>query len=57
MNSIIAGWNRGIQFDASSGVPVDRNVTDSTIIIKNIVNEITKLEKDIVNKHNKSLSA
>jgi len=35
MNSIIAGWNRGIQFDASSGVPVDRNVTDSTIRIKN----------------------
>ena len=35
MNSIIAGWNRGIQFDASSGVPVDKNVTDSVIRIKN----------------------
>jgi len=35
MNSIIAGWPRGIQFDASSGVPVDRNITDSTIRIKN----------------------
>jgi hypothetical protein len=35
MNSIFAGWNRGFQFDASSGVPVDRNVTDSTIRIKN----------------------
>jgi hypothetical protein len=35
MNSIIAGWPRGIQFDASSGVPVDKNVEDSTIRIKN----------------------
>ena len=35
MNSIIAGWNRGIQFDASSGVPVDKNVKDSVIRIKN----------------------
>lgn len=35
MNSIIAGWPRGIQFDASSGVPVDKNVTDSVIRIKN----------------------
>jgi hypothetical protein len=35
MNSIFAGWNRGFQFDASSGVPVDKNVTDSVIRIKN----------------------
>jgi len=35
MNSIIAGWPRGIQFDASSGVPVDKNIVDSTIRIKN----------------------
>jgi hypothetical protein len=35
MNSIFAGWNRGFQFDASSGVPVDKNIEDSTIRIKN----------------------
>ena len=35
MNSIFAGWPRGFQFDASSGVPVDKNVTDSVIRIKN----------------------
>ena len=35
MNSIIAGWPRGIQFDASSGNPVDKNIVDSTIRIKN----------------------
>jgi hypothetical protein len=35
MNSIIAGWPRAFQFDASSGVPVDKNVTDSVIRIKN----------------------
>lgn len=35
MNSIIAGWPRGFQFDASSGVPVDKNITDSVIRIKN----------------------
>ncbi len=35
MNSIFAGWNRAFQFDASSGVPVDKNITDSTIRIKN----------------------
>ena len=35
MNSVIAGWPRGIQFDASSGVPVDKNIVDSTIRIKN----------------------
>jgi hypothetical protein len=35
MNSIFAGWPRGFQFDASSGVPVDKNIQDSTIRIKN----------------------
>jgi hypothetical protein len=35
MNSIIAGWNRGIQFDASTGTAVDKNIDDSTIRIKN----------------------
>jgi hypothetical protein len=35
MNSIIAGWPRAIQFDASSGTAVDKNIDDSTIRIKN----------------------
>ena len=35
MNSIIAGWPRAIQFDASTGTAVDKNIDDSTIRIKN----------------------
>jgi hypothetical protein len=35
MNSIIAGWPVGIQFDASTGTAVDKNIDDSTIRIKN----------------------
>jgi hypothetical protein len=35
MNSIIAGWPVAIQFDASSGTAVDKNIDDSTIRIKN----------------------
>ena len=35
MNSIIAGWPVAIQFDASTGTAVDKNIDDSTIRIKN----------------------
>jgi hypothetical protein len=35
MNSIIAGWPVAIQFDASTGTAVDKNIYDSTIRIKN----------------------
>ncbi len=35
MNSIIAGWPVGVQFDASTGTAVDKNIDDSTIRIKN----------------------
>jgi len=34
-NSIIAGWPVAIQFDASTGTAVDKNIDDSTIRIKN----------------------
>jgi len=36
MNSIIAGWPRAIQFDASTGTAVDKNIDDSTIRMKNV---------------------
>jgi hypothetical protein len=35
MNSIIAGWPVAIQFDASTGTAVDKNIDDSTIRIRN----------------------
>ncbi|HEX6335236.1 MAG TPA: hypothetical protein VFZ78_13475 [Flavisolibacter sp.] len=33
-NSIIMGWPAGFQIDASTGVPVDRNIEDSTLRIR-----------------------
>ena len=36
MNSIIAGWPVAIQFDASTGTAVDKNIDDSTIRMKNV---------------------